>query len=1060
MPHAPTEFRARGEHYTVGPHVIRQLSSDHDGDGIHDLQWSTHGNLGDVHVIAACPFGGPIARADRHDFAAGALPADHRAIDNLIYLFSSTGEPLIDPNAAYNKQHKGRLIDADGTPNYEPIVITDIGRRPGAETDADPSPLPAMIAYMCWDDTDTLLVCLTNGMVWAFTATGAPAVDAPIVVEGATIFNTYEYGVAIVTRQKTAAFVHRNGRTLCVTEVDIGVADGYEISSFAAIPRNRFPAKIVDRVVGGAKVPMRMESTTHELLIAAIDPNEAYTACSDIFLATYNSESGKASCFQLDIDVSRFPEGRVLAFAVAPHKARIAMIMACDPDPDAPARKFNVYACSSDFRYIHGVGHTMADCVPAHFFWISDEIVAYALLSTQFKYDETADAAEFTTAIIAMPYPGDQHSFNPPPNDGGLGDSIVEVEIANMPADAYVVPESTNSIRVLSSDTFQIFQVVPQEIQSIFATDASASSGSSASSPFSSPSSSNATVASMLALAFDEYAAEGPNCVELINAIMRKAGELDHAIDQLVTAAGFEFDVDAQKRFLRVANFAKSFSSTYVTDNFVNMCRRLRILQCLRSIGTLLSIDQLAAMEEKRLTQRLASHQHFQMAFEFADVLDLSVEPILTIWAKHLLASIPKASEATAHERQTYLNIVTDMILNKFELHQARGELPYVTIANYAYSLGRAAGDEALLTCAWNLVKAAPSARGRFDALLLWHDYERAAAVAVESGDPAMVFTVLLEATDGQSESELDGRIIPQLNRFPETAALLRTYVRMLDNAPRLDEYSSAAQLLRQYKALFRETDTARVMAEYFSEVASLRREAASIGAGGGSNSNNNSSRNAGGSGGGGISTSQQLTLDRLHRSVRDAAVSVEMAVRGERGGAANVKAIQLQQFLLDRQHDLLKFTGDRGFINASVIQTIRLCYKHRRYSDATELAQQFTVSEKMLAWAKLRAFVAAHNWEEVDKLAGAKRGGPISPDALVAVLMEAGELEQAAKHIPKLNPIERRMELYVACGDWRGACDDCLRSREEDMLSQLRARAKTESALAIIDAALRKAGR
>jgi len=474
------------------------------------------------------------------------------------------------------------------------------------------------------------------------------------------------------------------------------------------------------------------------------------------------------------------------------------------------------------------------------------------------------------------------------------------------------------------------------------------------------------------------------------------------------------------------------------------MCRRLRILQCLRSIGTLLSFDQLAAMEETRLTQRLAQQQHFQMAFEFADILSLSVTPILTIWAKHLLSAIPKVGEHTAQERQTHLSIVTDMILSKFELHQSRAgadQLPYVSVANHAYSIGRAAHDELFLNAAWNIVKASPSARGRFEALLLWEDYERAVRVAVESGDANMIFMVISQATEDQSEADLDHRIIPMLNSFPESAAMLRTYVRMLSNAPGgVDASSSAGQLVRQYTALFRETETMRMLGAYFSAVDALRREA---------------SKPAGG----GASSSLSLQIDRKNIVVRDAAHEAENANRNERGGAANTKVMHLQVSLIDKQRDLAMTTGDRSFYSASVIQTIQLCHKHKRTSDANELVEAFSVSEKMVTWAKLRAFISAKQWGEVDKLA-AVRKGPISPDALVAALMEAGELMEAAKHIPKLNPIERRMELYVACGDWRGACEDCLRNREEEMLPQLRKTAKTESAIAIIDAAIRKAGK
>eukprot|EP00744_Colponema_vietnamica_P017347 GILI01024369.1.p1 GENE.GILI01024369.1~~GILI01024369.1.p1 ORF type:complete len:493 (-),score=107.42 GILI01024369.1:114-1499(-) len=461
------------------------------------------------------------------------------------------------------------------------------------------------------------------------------------------------------------------------------------------------------------------------------------------------------------------------------------------------------------------------------------------------------------------------------------------------------------------------------------------------------------------------------------------------------------------------------------------MCRRLKVLQYLRAIGTLISLEQLAVIEDSRLTKRLATHGHYQLAFEIAEILNSSVTPLLGIWARHLIGSIPKASPSTsAHERSTYFEIVTDMILNKFELYHYRGVMPYEPVAVFAHRIGEQTRDQNYTDIALRLLSASPSADTRFRVLLSWNQPKEALKEAVASGSSDMIFTVmehLLAAKDMEFSSDKVAGAITVLNQYPESAAILRSYIKCVTEA------HTQRNVVKVYSDSFREFTTQCRLNEYFRFEAKLRKDIK-----------------------GGAVISQ---IERSVNSLSDGAKAVEEATRNERGGAANTKMINYHHILLDKQSDLEQKLDDKRFLNASLADTIRFCYHHNRASDAAELVQLFSVNEKMHTWAKLRAYIDSKNWDAINQMASAKKS-PIGFDAFVTLLLDSNQPEQAARYIPKLSPIEKRMELYVACGDWRGACEDCLRNKEEGMLGQLKSRAKAESAISIIDSYIQKANK
>ena len=53
---------------------------------------------------------------------------------------------------------------------------------------------------------------------------------------------------------------------------------------------------------------------------------------------------------------------------------------------------------------------------------------------------------------------------------------------------------------------------------------------------------------------------------------------LEEAVRQCITAAGYEFHPVNQKTLMKAAQFGKCFLAKYDPDDYVSMCQRLRIL--------------------------------------------------------------------------------------------------------------------------------------------------------------------------------------------------------------------------------------------------------------------------------------------------------------------------------------------------------------------------------------------------------------------------------------------------------------------------------------------------
>ena len=79
---------------------------------------------------------------------------------------------------------------------------------------------------------------------------------------------------------------------------------------------------------------------------------------------------------------------------------------------------------------------------------------------------------------------------------------------------------------------------------------------------------------------------------------------------------------------------------------------------------------------------------------------------------------------------------------------------------------------------------------------------------------------------------------------------------------------------------------------------------------------------------------------------------------------------------------------------------------------------------ESSFWYVKLHALTSIRDFEGLDAFAKSKRS-PIGYEAFVRHLIEKGHPKEAATFVPRCDS-NKRIDLYVDCGEWRAAGKEC----------------------------------
>lgn len=228
--------------------------------------------------------------------------------------------------------------------------------------------------------------------------------------------------------------------------------------------------------------------------------------------------------------------------------------------------------------------------------------------------------------------------------------------------------------------------------------------------------------ASVLLDAVEQLERKSPKADENIRLIR---SSLPDAVAGCVEAAGQEFSTHWQKQLLKAASFGKSVLDLYSSDDFVDICEKIRVLNAVRDyrVGLPLSYEQYIYITPEKLIQRLMSRREYLLAIRLSEYLRLPSNKIYVHWA------CQKVRNSAADEGTICKAVVT-------KLKNKRG-ISFEMIARAAYDEGRSHLATQLLDHETRGGKQVPL-------LLLMEEDEIALDKAIESGDIDLVFFVLL----------------------------------------------------------------------------------------------------------------------------------------------------------------------------------------------------------------------------------------------------------------------------------------------------------------------------
>ncbi|XP_047136937.2 vacuolar protein sorting-associated protein 16 homolog isoform X1 [Hydra vulgaris] len=225
------------------------------------------------------------------------------------------------------------------------------------------------------------------------------------------------------------------------------------------------------------------------------------------------------------------------------------------------------------------------------------------------------------------------------------------------------------------------------------------------------------------------------------------------AVQECISAAGYEFDPKKQRRLLKAASFGKGFLQDMNPRVFVEMCQTVRVLNNVQyfKIGIPITYDQLQKITIPVLIDRLIARRLYPLAIKICDYLRLQkrdgASRVLAHWACYKVRQADIADELLAK------NIAE-------KLKNAPG-ISYADIATKAYERGRT-------ELALKLLDYEVKADKQVPLLIEMKKYEQALQKAVYSYDTELVHDV----TNKMKKNLQSGEFLMKIRTFPLALSL------------------------------------------------------------------------------------------------------------------------------------------------------------------------------------------------------------------------------------------------------------------------------------------------
>lgn len=317
----------------------------------------------------------------------------------------------------------------------------------------------------------------------------------------------------------------------------------------------------------------------------------------------------------------------------------------------------------------------------------------------------------------------------------------------------FLIPEM-DGVRVLTRDCHEIIQKVPKCVYNIFGIGVTEAS-------------------SFLFEAHKKFCERSHQADEYLSLIMNK---IDVAVEECIKAAGFEFDTETQKSLIRAAHFGKGFIANHKPDEYIRVCKILRVLNAVRveEIGIPLTFAQFYHLTPAVLIDRLVFRKHYGLAIQIAKHLNLSESRIMEHWAYHKIMYENNNTEIIAK------------ISNKLKDYMNLG-ISFCMIAKKAEEVGKT-------ELAINLLELEPNPCLQVPLLLKLNENKKALLAATQSGDTDLIYLVLMHLKDTTTLSKFQMII----REFPLAQNLYKKFCQLNNVSALKDIYLQEDDFLAQ----------------------------------------------------------------------------------------------------------------------------------------------------------------------------------------------------------------------------------------------------------------------
>ncbi|KAJ1665310.1 Vacuolar protein [Coemansia sp. RSA 1813] len=479
------------------------------------------------------------------------------------------------------------------------------------------------------------------------------------------------------------------------------------------------------------------------------------------------------------------------------------------------------------------------------------------------------------------------------------------------------------------------------------------------------------SAAALLFDALDSIRAHSPRADEIVRSIR---DEMPQAVDACVAAAGAEPLIEYQQALLRAASVGRSFLAVYNGDRIADMCRHLRVINCLASyaVGIPATLMQFQSLPLETWISRLLHRNMHALALRLCQYLEAPADPVYVHWACAKIRASALDDDALFNVLKSRLDALSP------------GGLAPPPVASYA-DIAAVADRCGYKRLAARLLQLEPRAASQVPLLISMGHDAAAMDAAVRSGDTDLVYFVVFHLFKALPLAEF----FHAIGRSPIAGRLFEKYCIEI-GAPVLEDYyfqddafAKAARLI--VIDSLAEPDLTRRAARLAPAAKMLARE----------------------------------------QGARSGSTQVES------------RALDMYIRLLHTQRQLDSDMPGESFAGLPLNATIARCLETGNYSRAAKLRTDFKVPDKRFYWIKLRALVQRRDWAELARLASAARKSPIGYRPFVDECVAALQYQEAARYIPRCDPRDHA-ELYLRIGFFREAAQAAANARDADALRQI----------------------